>query len=1234
MATKKQLLIDTLEQPFEVGQYIKFVTEFFNTIKVNTRIQTNEKVWGEYSEHIKSYTKIGRYIDDNTKRIDVWAIELCSEGSVERARSLQRNFVSKLLTADKSHAGIIAFYVKDASTWRLSFVKLELELTPKGIQIETTPAKRYSYLVGEGEKSHTAQEQLLPIFQNEKENPTIEAIEEAFSIETVTKEFFAKYKEKYLQLKEYLEKNDAFVQTAEQHHFTTEQFAKKLMGQLAFLYFLQKKGWLGVKVSAKILTEKQYKHIYYKQKGDARKVLEEHYKQADDGRYIRTSLEDLESDKYRAELFAGCFAGVKDISKEWGEGEKNFIRHIYKHCIQKGLNFFDDYLEPLFYNALNNPRGKNCYFPKFNAKIPFLNGGLFEPLFDNWEERHFDIPNEIFSNTHIKKKTEADGILDIFERFNFTINEDEPLEREVAVDPEMLGKIFENLLDVKDRKSKGAFYTPREIVHYMCQESIINHLINETGVSYGAMKQFVLYGELITNQDNSRRTKEGEQKRAIPQEVFERIESIDKALADVRVADPAVGSGAFPLGMLNEIVKLRNNITQYMINAVPDQYPGQKDLLRINRHPYKLKWETIQNCIFAVDIEASAVDITKLRLWLSLIVDQEIDAVNQFPHALPNLDCNIMCGNSLIEEFEGMKLFDEQLLKEIKNTLNTPNKDEPGSQLTLHTQEQERELAKMFRELFMLQAELFGEDDPERKKDIKSKIDENIEEVIQYQLRYIDGNEKLLVKYKNELKNKQKPFFIWKLEFARVFQEKEGFDIVIGNPPYLRIQGIRRMLPELADQYSRNFKSATGAFDLYVLFVEMGLGLLNGQGIINYIMPHKWINSSFGKGLRSIISEGKNLKKFISFGAYQIFNATTYTSLVWFSKNKQHTFQYYEFEKDMSNNHELQIGLNMLDNDDFSKQNNDLGSDNWVFTNKKIGALIQKIAKGKITLKDVFKKVFQGIATSKDSVYFLKECIETHQYIEGFSEELQERVIVEKGLAKPLLKGYQIHRYETIETANFVIFPYKVNTDNKNKAELYTIEELENLYPKGCEYLKRCKTILENRESGKLVGDEYWYRYIYPKNVNLFNNEKIITPEISLGCNMIYDDGKYYHNTKAYSLIKKDSYKNSYKYYLAILNSNVLWFYLKNTGYVLRGGYYTFKTNYLEPFPLPDSCTEHQAEKIESLVSLIIQRKLEKGDTEVLEKQLNKEVYQLYELTDDEIRLLEDEIATTDAGED
>lgn len=257
----------------------------------------------------------------------------------------------------------------------------------------------------------------------------------------------------------------------------------------------------------------------------------------------------------------------------------------------------------------------------------------------------FSIPNELFSNVE-EKGREADGILDIFDRFNFTINEDEPLEKEVAVDPEMLGKIFENLLDVSDRKSKGAYYTPREIVHYMCQESLINYLVNEAEVPYEDMKEFILYGEIIRDADNRKDVGYGKEF-TIRQTIYDNIVAIDNALENVRIADPAVGSGAFPLGILNEIVKARNNITEYIIRKDKEGYFGERygeEFIRKWRDPYKYKRKTIKNSIFAVDIEPSAVDIAKLRLWLSVVVEQEINEDNPEPHTLPNLDMNIKVG--------------------------------------------------------------------------------------------------------------------------------------------------------------------------------------------------------------------------------------------------------------------------------------------------------------------------------------------------------------------------------------------------------------------------------------------------------------------------------------------------------------------------------------------------------------------------------------------------------------
>ena len=317
------------------------------------------------------------------------------------------------------------------------------------------------------------------------------------------------------------------------------------------------------------------------------------------------------------------------------------MRKIFEGCNAAGKNYFDDYLEPLFYTGLNKNRGENGFFPPFHRRIPFLNGGLFEQL-DNyeWENNDFNIPNHIFSNRDEKGERDADGILDIFDRYNFTMNEDEPMEREVAIDPEMLGKVFENLLDVKDRKSKGAFYTPREIVHYMCQETLINYLSKKTSISEEAIRDFIIYGEYMRDEDTVKSLKvtdtdgrnhyemDKNKEMFISEEIFSykksvnRLKEIDELLSDVKVADLAVGSGAFPLGMLNEIVKAREVLTEYL--ALDMNKFQKKSFYAYERKPYDLKVNTIKNCIFACDIEPSAVDIAKLRLWLSIVIDDEI----------------------------------------------------------------------------------------------------------------------------------------------------------------------------------------------------------------------------------------------------------------------------------------------------------------------------------------------------------------------------------------------------------------------------------------------------------------------------------------------------------------------------------------------------------------------------------------------------------------------------------
>ena len=300
-------------------------------------------------------------------------------------------------------------------------------------------------------------------------------------------------------------------------------------------------------------------------------------------------------------------------------------------------NLLNDIIEPLFYDTLATDRGHEAWC-KINCRIPFLNGGLFEPLGDyDWRKTDISIPNERFSNA---QPTDAGdigtGVLDVFDRYNFTVNESEPLEKEVAIDPEMLGKVFENLLERKERKSKGTFYTPRKLVHYMCQESLINYLA--TALNSGKMtvprdeiEVFVHSGDQAASYESARREGTSYQ-RKLPKNIETHARVFDDKLADITVCDPAIGSGAFPVGMMQEIVRARTALTPYF-NDVRD------------RNAYQFKRHAIQNCLYGVDIDPGVVEIAKLRLWLSLVVDE--DDVTQIK-PLPNLDYKVVTGNSLL----------------------------------------------------------------------------------------------------------------------------------------------------------------------------------------------------------------------------------------------------------------------------------------------------------------------------------------------------------------------------------------------------------------------------------------------------------------------------------------------------------------------------------------------------------------------------------------------------------
>lgn len=694
--------------------------------------------------------------------LDVLIVRTTEPWKLERTRTAIRNFVAhKLKRGDnEKDAALVAFVSPTERQWRFSYVKMEYaavetESGKVGVETHLTPARRYSYIVGEGESCHTAQSRFLALLQDTENYPTLAQLEEAFSVEAVTKEFFKQYAALFGDIEAALQKlaakDPVIGREFKAKNVSTVDFAKKLMGQIVFLYFLQKKGWLGVA------------------KG-----------------------------------------------QDWGTGPRDFLRRLVGQASSQspGVNIFNDVLEPLFYDTLATDRGHEAWCNRFKCRIPFLNGGLFEPLGDyDWRKTDIILPNKLFTNT---ERTEAGdtgtGVLDVFDRYNFTVNEAEPLEKEVAIDPEMLGKVFENLIEENRRKGLGSFYTPREIVHYMCQESLINYLdtaLNSATETVGREKRKqALLGsekaeqtllaapvrrELVPRADLETFVHLGDQishyeavetRYAIkmPKSIEQHARLIDEKLADITICDPAVGSGAFPVGMMTEIVRARSALTPYF-NDVQE------------RTPYHFKRHAIQNCLYGVDIDPGAVEIAKLRLWLSLVVDEE-DVKQIKP--LPNLFYKIVTGNSLL-----------------------------GVEKTLFNQQQ-------FRRLEELKPRYFDEPDQEKKHRYKGQIEEIIHELT-------NGKED----------------FDFEIYFSEVFHRTGGFDVVIGNPPYITL-ALGRNRNVLSKEQVRQYRELYPAFTEYKgntfsMFIGKSAAILSKGGVLSFIVPNTLLLANTMQQLRLFI---------------------------------------------------------------------------------------------------------------------------------------------------------------------------------------------------------------------------------------------------------------------------------------------------------------------------------------------------------------------------------------------
>ena len=380
--------------------------------------------------------------------------------------------------------------------------------------------------------------------------------------------------------------------------------------------------------------------------------------------------------------------------------------------------------------------------------------------------------------------------------------------------------------------------------------------------------------------------------------------------------------------------------------------------------------------------------------------------------------------------------------------------------------------------------------------------------------------------------------------------EENSFDVVIGNPPYVRVQGLKNNYEDEAKLYEAKYQSATGNYDIYALFLEMSFGMLKPTGKLSYILPHKFLISDFGSGLRGFLSENKAVESLLHFRSEMVFEeASTYTCIVTLSHDNEKLKFKSISPKDIFSEF-------IYDTISYEK----LSSDKWNLSNNAISQVLEKINQQPLKVKDVFAKIFTGIQTSADDIYLLL------QIKEGlYSKALDCIVEIESGLLKPMLKGEDISRYKNLQNRYFMIFPYIIdNAKAKPMSEAYIQEH----FPNGYEYLKANEAFLRGREKGKMDKDG-WFLYIYPKSLELVDVKKLVVPDITMGIQITFDNVGLCVKNGAYGMIIKAEFENYSKLYLALLNSSLLWFYLKNFGTELRGGYFRFNTNYINPFPIP-----------------------------------------------------------------
>ncbi len=945
MAGQLQLQ-QTLSQPYDrptfvrdvLGQIFDGRLTVYSPALVPANLTETERRLLRSVEHFADLT-----LDDGTA-VRCFDILLQTNVRIEQNRVGIQQYVRKLLLA--GDAVLVNFLptqpngqVDPDRAWRLTLVAKDTVNVDGEIKDRPTNAKRYTYLLGRGQACRTPAERLVALFG--KTTLDFAALVRAFEVETLSKAFFNEYKRHYLALTDYLLKSNFSRSVFNGDEKAIRDWAKKLLGRVVFLYFVQKKGWLG--------------------------------------------------------------ASTTDYADGNSRYDQNFLTDLFH---QSGANdaFYPNWLSPLFFETLNQAR-PNDEFTMPNGstvKVPFLNGGLFDR--DAPDHRGpITLPATLFHQAQNPDDPARRGFFDFLNAYNFTVQEDSPDDHIVAVDPEMLGNIFENLLE--DNKDKGAFYTPKAIVHYMCRQSLIEYL------------------DTALNQPGHRADLEAFVTDKLPNDfVNQHAQTLVKLLDTVKICDPAIGSGAFPMGLLQEIYLCKLALTELA------PAPVQDGALHA-----QIKLDIIQNSIYGVDIERGAVDIARLRFWLSLVVDET------HPRPLPNLDYKIVVGNSLVSKLgddvltldwslRGVTTSEQELVRLIR-TLGQRQRtffSVDHDKVTLQREIRDLKIDLLLAQIALDRAKvlanmpgagLFALSAKDQKKAIAG----------QEALRGLDTTTAQLRALRQH-PDRALPYFDWRLDFADVLNphvtDKPGFDIVIGNPPYIRAEE----LGDLRDHLKSNYTVFTSSGDIFSYFYEQSYKILIDQGVFCFI-NNTFDKTTAGEALREYVKNNFTIKRYVDFTSVKVFDtATTYPVIITAQRS---IFSDTEFKY-------LKVNANLFDKHRWAYEEVEITNvkqailqpSGWTFKDKAGQQVSEKIISYS-KLVDIYGKCYYGVKTALNEAFVF-------EILFNFSKVL-----------KPVYDGKDLKKWQAPKpTKQIIIFKSKsTKTQFGNLPESEAFDKIKSNYP-------------------------------------------------------------------------------------------------------------------------------------------------------------------------------------------